>query len=51
MQSRHKDRRQYFNEQAITTREYVLSFNNLCLIPKMQSLIPCLRRHIGTHEG
>ena len=26
MQSRHKDRRQYFNEQAITTREYVLPF-------------------------
>jgi len=26
MQSRHKDRRQYFNEQAITTREYVIPF-------------------------
>ena len=26
MQSRHKDRRRYFNEQAITTREYVLPF-------------------------
>ena len=28
MQSRHKDRRQYFNEQTITTREYVIPFIN-----------------------
>jgi SAM-dependent methyltransferase len=47
MQSRHKDRRQYFNEQTITTRDYVIPF-----IEEIKKLKPGDRiLEVGCGEG